>query len=107
MKLAYGDGLEALESTTVSKPERLGQASTASMPRRLFMHSTTSELLTCLGACLCQHCCLLKDLTADEPVQWLQIVDHYLTLTGWQEQSFIITYARHPGTIILITFIYR
>ncbi|KAK1785230.1 hypothetical protein P4O66_018620 [Electrophorus voltai] len=75
MKFASGDGLDGVTlstSATASKPERLGQASTKSMPR-LLMQSSTSELLTCLGAFLCRRCCVLKDLTADEPVQWLAL----------------------------------
>ncbi|KAK1784314.1 hypothetical protein P4O66_019113 [Electrophorus voltai] len=101
MKLASGEGMDGVTSATASKPERLGQASTESMPR-LLMQSSTSELLTCLGAFLCRGCCLLKDLTADEPVQWLRIVDRYVTLTEWQEQSFLI-----PGTVVFLFMLCR
>ncbi|XP_035378613.1 cyclin-dependent kinase 5 activator 1-like [Electrophorus electricus] len=82
-------------------PERLGQASTESMPR-LLMQSSTNELLTCLGVFLCRRCCLLKDLTAVEPVQWLRIVDRYVTLTEWQEQSFLI-----PSTMVFLYMLCR
>ncbi|KAK1784044.1 hypothetical protein P4O66_021747 [Electrophorus voltai] len=88
-------------SPTASKPERLGQASTESMPR-LLMQSSTNELLTCLGVFLCRRCCLLKDLTADEPVQWLRIVDCYVTLTEWQEQSFLI-----PSSMVFLYMLSR
>ncbi|KAK1784327.1 hypothetical protein P4O66_019104, partial [Electrophorus voltai] len=44
----------------------------------------------------------LRDLTADEPVQWLRIVDCYVTLTEWQEQSFLI-----PSSMVFLYMLSR
>ncbi|XP_076879363.1 uncharacterized protein LOC143527886 [Brachyhypopomus gauderio] len=74
----------------------------ADKPSSFLVKSSTSELLTCLGEFLCRRSCLLKDLSAHEPLQCVRSVDRSLTLTGWQQQGFFT-----PGTVVFLYMLCR
>ncbi|KAI4889223.1 hypothetical protein NFI96_008752 [Prochilodus magdalenae] len=63
---------------------------------------STDELLRLLGDFLCRRCCLLKDLSPDDPLMWLRIVDMFLLLNGCQAHFFI-----GPGSVVFLYMLCR
>ncbi|KAI4881526.1 hypothetical protein NFI96_009620 [Prochilodus magdalenae] len=64
--------------------------------------ASTDELLRLLGDFLCRRCCLLKDLSPDDPLMWLRIVDMFLLLNGCQAHFFI-----GPGSVVFLYMLCR
>ncbi|CAH1789186.1 unnamed protein product [Owenia fusiformis] len=66
-------------------------------PRKTVIQASTSELLKCLGAFLCQRCFRLKQFEAGDAVMWLRAVDRSLLLQGWQDIAFI-----NPANVVFV-----
>ncbi|KAI4872584.1 hypothetical protein NFI96_006365 [Prochilodus magdalenae] len=64
--------------------------------------ASTDELLRLLGDFLCRRCCLLKDLSPDDPLMWLRIVDMFLLVNGCQAHFFI-----GPGSVVFLYMLCR
>ncbi|XP_041752986.2 cyclin-dependent kinase 5 activator 1-like isoform X1 [Coregonus clupeaformis] len=72
-------------------------------PKRLVMvHATTGELLRCLGEFLCRRCYLIQDMSSMDPELWLRVVDCYLLVNCYQNQSCI-----NPAMVVFLYMLCR
>ncbi|XP_036413181.1 cyclin-dependent kinase 5 activator 1-like [Colossoma macropomum] len=73
-----------------------------SMHEMVLKDASTNELLRLLGEFLCRRCRLLKDLSPEDPLMWLRMVDIFLLLSKCQRQCFIV-----PGSVVFLYMLCR
>lgn len=92
-----------LEPTVSSTPMDPHPEVWLDLPTSVRMHemilkdASTNELLRLLGKFLLRRCCLLIDLSPDDPGLWLHAVDLFLLLCKFQEKYFIA-----PDTVVFL-----
>ncbi|XP_037399680.1 cyclin-dependent kinase 5 activator 1-like [Pygocentrus nattereri] len=64
--------------------------------------ASTDELLRLLSEFLCRRCCLLKDLSPEDPLMWLRMVDIFLLFNNFQRHCFIV-----PGSVVFLYMLCR
>ncbi len=69
---------------------------------KVIIQASTNELLRSLINFLIKRCTYIKDLNANESLQWIKNADRQLILQGWQEIAFL-----NPANIVFFYLLIR
>ena len=75
---------------------------TSKQHSKVVIQASTNELLRSLINFLAKRCSYIKDLNANESLQWIKNADRQLILQGWQEIAFL-----NPANIVFVYMLIR